>query len=497
MDALAIFLIPGLAMAFALGVLALFHTTVSAIVIGFGAVLIGIAVDFAMHVYFAMIHNPESPESAIRAVRKPIFFCALTSCVAFGALFASGIPAIRQLALYAIAGLFASMLLSLLLVPQVVRPRQVQTQATRNRRSFRPGVALTLWGVVMAGCIIGGSTVHIDPDLRAIGYVADSVRETERRFAETWGDTRNKGVVFAHGDTLEVALQKNEAVRNALARYVPDLTVASLADLLPSLTTQAKSRGRWEAFWTDRNREEMREVLNRESRGMGFSNTAFHQFEESLESWPNPITPEKMDAASLGLIRQMFMPTSTTLVTFVPDSANALAFFSPGREAELGVRFVSNSRFKAELETTMKQDIVRFISISAGAVVLLAFILFRHPRRVALALLPAATGIGAVFAYLGLSHTALNLFHITALPLVIGLGADYGIFLLCREGQSLDLATIRAVTASGLTTLAGFGVLVLARHPSLHSMGVTVLVGIGAALTCALFLLPNLIRRTA
>jgi predicted RND superfamily exporter protein len=53
----------------------------------------------------------------------------------------------------------------------------------------------------------------------------------------------------------------------------------------------------------------------------------------------------------------------------------------------------------------------------------------------------------------------------------------------------------RAVLVSGLTTLAGFGALVLARHPALHSIGVTVLLGIGAAIPAALLVIPALSRR--
>jgi len=69
---------------------------------------------------------------------------------------------------------------------------------------------------------------------------------------------------------------------------------------------------------------------------------------------------------------------------------------------------------------------------------------------------------------------------------------DYGIFMVCKVSEGFDHATDRAVLVSGLTTLAGFGALALASHPAMHSIGVTVLLGIGSALPAALLVVPAL-----
>jgi uncharacterized protein len=58
----------------------------------------------------------------------------------------------------------------------------------------------------------------------------------------------------------------------------------------------------------------------------------------------------------------------------------------------------------------------------------------------------------------------------------------------------MGLETDKAVLVSGLTTLLGFGALVLADHPALHSIGLTVLIGIAAAIPAALFVVPSLAR---
>jgi len=84
--------------------------------------------------------------------------------------------------------------------------------------------------------------------------------------------------------------------------------------------------------------------------------------------------------------------------------------------------------------------------------------------------------------------------YLAAMFLVLGLGVDYGIFMALGHEKQEELGTRRAVLVSGLSTLAGFGALILARHPALHSIGLTVLIGIAAALPAALFVAPALGR---
>jgi predicted RND superfamily exporter protein len=62
--------------------------------------------------------------------------------------------------------------------------------------------------------------------------------------------------------------------------------------------------------------------------------------------------------------------------------------------------------------------------------------------------------------------------------------------MVMRRADEEGLGTEKAVLVSGLTTLAGFGALALALHPALHTIGVTVLLGIGAAFPSALLVIP-------
>src|SRR5690606_26352248 len=84
-------------------------------------------------------------------------------------------------------------------------------------------------------------------------------------------------------------------------------------------------------------------------------------------------------------------------------------------------------------------------------------------------------GILAV-ALLGWLGQPLQLFNVLALLLLLGMGIDYGIFLL--EHRS-DPAAWTAVSVGAASTWLSFGLLSLSSTPALRAFGLTMLFGIG------------------
>jgi len=498
--ALGVLAAPLLSLCAALGMTALCFEPVSAIVIGFGAVLLGISIDFSMHAYYAVSSRPDNPGEALASLSTPLLFGLVTSCAAFGALFLSGIPGIQQLAFFSIAGLVTAALYALFVLPHIggAAPTKAAHAPCGGPKRHPRGALFTAIGLLLTGAILSWNA-SLDTDLRSMGYMSKDIRRAEQAFNKSWGDARSKAVVFTNAPDMGSAMARNEQVWNMVRAQLPQVQGASLAPLLPGLESQADNRARWTGFWTRDKRRDVQDLLTTEGRQFRFSPRAFQPFLDGLKTTPQPVTPATLKQGGLGMLLEIMAPSrqkgDTQLLTFLPDTAEVRALFTPERERKLGARLVSRIRFKENLESTMERDIVRFITASGLSVLLLAFLLFRNVRRSLLSLLPPGFGVVTVFATLTATHTPMNLFHIVALPLVIGLGADYGIFMVCRERDRLPLSTVPAIRLSGLTTLAAFGVLALARHPSLHSLGMTVLLGVGAALLAALYLLPHLLEQ--
>lgn len=100
--------------------------------------------------------------------------------------------------------------------------------------------------------------------------------------------------------------------------------------------------------------------------------------------------------------------------------------------------------------------------------------------------------LGACVALLKLTGTKLNMLNALALPLVLGVGVDYGMHLLlalkegARARESL-ITVLKPVVISGLTTIAGFGALVFAQNPALKGLGTVCGLGVGSCLVASVF----------
>ena len=133
-----------------------------------------------------------------------------------------------------------------------------------------------------------------------------------------------------------------------------------------------------------------------------------------------------------------------------------------------------------------------------ASIVLLCIVL-RRPGEVLLVLLPLLMTMVLTVAASLLLDVPLNLANVVAVPLVLGLGIAFGIYLVLRkrEGSSmaqvLHSSTSKAVLFSALTTMASFGALGLSRHQGLASLGMLLALTLSLALICSLIVLPALI----
>jgi hypothetical protein len=95
-----------------------------------------------------------------------------------------------------------------------------------------------------------------------------------------------------------------------------------------------------------------------------------------------------------------------------------------------------------------------------------------------------------------------NYANIIALPLLVGIGVDNGIHVVHRmrtetTERLFDTSTMRAVLASGLTTVASFGNLAFSAHVGTASMGVLLALGLAASMAATLIVLPAWLKIAA
>ena len=500
--ALFVYLLPLFSMAAALVVTGIWFQPISGITVGFGAVLLGITIDFGLHVYFALRYGycQQGREQLLRAVSRPVLFGGLTSLAAFAVLLSSELPGQRQLAVFAMVGIATALLLALLFLPHFIGPgRELEaTSRLQLRRHIytrhpilRMGVLL-LWLGIVVFAASEAQHLTINAELRQLSYLPDNLQKAERHLEETWGNMRSRALIFASATTLEGALQANELVWQYLGKSDILPEIVSLAPLLPSQKTQQQRLRIWEKFWQQR-QANTRDLLQLSGEKYGFSATAFAPFWGRIDHPVPVMTPELIKSWGLGRAVDSLLLADDRgyqLLTLIPDRPELTATLADEFSQFPEITLVSQHRFSQQLSQEIGADFGRFISLAGIAVLVLLLLLFRRLPEVLLALLPVLTGLLVMFGGMVWLGLEMNLFNVIASILIIGLGVDYGIFMVCHNQQVEDLASSRAIIISGLTTLVGFGALVLARHPALHSIGLTVLLGIGAAVPTAVLVIP-------
>jgi len=493
-NGILILLVPATTLLAAMAGTSLVYNPVSAVTLGFGAVLLGISIDFGIHVYFALRRSPRDRAAAVTGwVGVPVLFAGLTSMAAFSVLLFSTIPAQRQLGVFSLVGMVCALVLSVVVLPQWIRPVQAHSRRSSIPVAPRPRWVVWIWAgfLVFMGWQAAG--LEFQGDLRKMSRVPDEVRDLEERLTRNWGGLLGRALIVAEGEDLASVLPVNDRVFEELETLVPGRDIMSLAPLLPSPGMQEKNRQRWHAFWSESRVQKARAVLKDAGKDLGFSQGAFAPFFQWLESEAPPVGTEDLVAAGLEEIMNGFVLRTedrVRVLSLVPDSPDLRPRLMEAFHGMPRVSVISPSAFGDSLSIALGRDFLFFILGAGGMVLVLVGILLRSALRMGAALVPVCTGLVAAMGGMALLGIPLNVFSMVAAVLIIGLGVDYGVFMVMRRSGEEGLGTEKAVLVSGLTTLAGFGALALALHPALQTIGFTVLLGIGAAFPSALLVIP-------
>lgn len=138
--------------------------------------------------------------------------------------------------------------------------------------------------------------------------------------------------------------------------------------------------------------------------------------------------------------------------------------------------------------------------ISAIAIILFLMIDFRSFKYTVLAVIPLTIGTIWMVGLMAASGMKLSMMNFMAMPLIIGIGIDYGVHLLHRyriEGSgSVPIVmkfTGRAILLTSLTTMIGFGSMAMGTHVGMAMFGLTLFYGVGACFLSSAFILPAVI----
>ncbi len=151
---------------------------------------------------------------------------------------------------------------------------------------------------------------------------------------------------------------------------------------------------------------------------------------------------------------------------------------------------------------TSKLIIRAFATAAAVALIAITILLAFALRRLSdmlRVLVPLVLSIVWTMGFIGLVGLPLNFANVIGLPLLLGIGVTFPIYLVhaWRHGEAHLLAApvARAVLFSALTTLASFGSLAISNHPGTASLGMLLTIALGLALVSTFVFLPALLGK--
>ena len=528
----------------------------------FAVLYVGLGLDYALYLamrYRELRQQGSSHRDAVPQAAADIggflFVCAATTSLGFLAFVPTSFTGIAGLGLISGAGMFISLIASLTLLPALLtlwtpsapapaknRPRLdalLEWPYRHSRRIWR-GMAVL---VLLAAVIAPRARFDFDPL-----HLRDPKSESVSTFRDLLADPALPTLTLS----AIVADHKEAAAVAAKLRPIPEVRqVLTLADLVPkgqaekldiidelafSLGPALATDGELlvvaraeDAAALDRLEVAMQQAAAQWSGPRAKAAARLASALEKLQSGPRPVERIALLRGNLldGLstqvtaLRQLLLAKVVTAEDLPPwlrarwlaedgrqrveiapravldDNEATRAFVRAVRHVEPRVSGPPVGMIEAGLAVV--QSFQQAFLYSAGAISLLLLILLRSFRDTLLVMLPLAAAGLLTMAASVLTSTPFNFANVIALPLLLGVGVDYGVYLvqqsrrLPAEVNLLKTGATRAVLFGALVTMANFGDLMLAGHPGMVSMGLLLTVGLGVILICTLVLLPSLI----
>jgi predicted exporter/SAM-dependent methyltransferase len=515
----------------ALGAMVVFYLTgdpVSAVALGCGSILIGVTVDYGIYVLYHIDDAPPSNrEQLARAVAQlapALTFGALTTMAAFLVMLVSPVSGHRQLGLFgavgvAVAAVFALVVLPLFVPLGAAGQTRVLPLTTAMQRLFawrdrRGWVVLPLLLIFSGLCVAGVLRLRFQGDLARLNGVTPETQRDEEVVREVWGKALSLTTVVVSGASREEALQKNElvcAVLRALQEKQEVESFASIAPLFPSAQTRRANLRDWSAFWSEARRQTLSNSLAVAAAKLGFRPGAFAPFLERIA------TAASLSARGPGatpaldrLLNDYWREEGGRVSICTLVKAGTRSDFLRLREAILkevpGALLLNKAALSDRIIRVAQRALPLFATLVVALNAVLLFLLLGRLELVLITLLPMAAGMFWTLGTLGLLGLPIDMANFIFAIFVIGVGGDYSLFLVMAELEPLrgrmdrTASTGGAVTLCAGTALLGVGVLVLARHPALFSIGLSAWLGISLTLLATLLLVPPgmaLLRRRA
>ena len=505
----------------------LFDGFIHGITIAFGITIIGIAVDYPVHLYSHIIFSSgkKHSQSLIMQSIWPLLRLGLiTTLIGFSAITLSDFSGLRQLGIFAISGLLGAAAVTRFLLPQFPVTNHNVKHLANHSSSYKAFAILVNYPLpkityplsIILPCIallyiISQQATLWQTDLSAMSPVPQAQKQLDFELRKAMGLPELRYALIIQGNTIEQVLQQSESIKPALEQLKQQGIISGYdmaSHYLPSIQFQTEQQSKLP------DARQLKKRIETVLQNSPLSVDAFLPFLQSVQ----------YSKQTQVLTRQVLLGKNESEGNdkihlrndFITDKIKILLFLSSDKKSTKkwtaliplqGVQhgltiqpFTKQFDFSVhllDLKTQTESMLINYrndalLWFFLGSTLIFTVLLLQNQshqisqkqRMLTLFSLawPFSGAVILTIASLIVMGYSLSIFHLVTLLLVIGLGIDYSVFMLLpRQGsnelnQSPEVAQVSVIICL-ISTLIMFGALSLSDLPVLKAIGLTASLG--------------------
>ncbi|MFA7686977.1 MAG: 1-acyl-sn-glycerol-3-phosphate acyltransferase [Moheibacter sp.] len=480
-----------------LGIVVLYFLkgTISAISIGIGSVLLGLTLDYSLHI-LSHYRNTGDVKKLFKSTVKPLVVCAVFTAADFLCLLFLHSDVLKDLGVFAAVSVLGAAFFALVFIPQVYSPGKplASPEHTFLDRLAEYDFSKNKWLLGISVLLIGISlfTYHrvgFENDLNKLNFLPEHLEKAQNHLDELDNYASKSVYLAAYGQGFEEAAKVNSALFDSLKILESKKEIIafnSIGEVLISARTQKEKIDRWNLFWTAEKKELLRNRLISEGKKYGFKENTFQPFFEKMNQTHSI---EKLHENPLlrDLFLNEFVSTENGLTTITsviktdqPDTASLIEKLAQHEN----VLVIDRKHLQETFLSNLEADFDKLFFISSIVIFLVLLLFFRSVELTLITNIPIFVGWLATLGMMGLFGLDFNAFNIIITTLIFGLGVDYSIFITrglmekYTYGRDEMPAFRSGILLSAIATIVCFGVLVFAEHPAIYSISWIPIIGL-------------------
>lgn len=490
----------------AIAILSVIRSEISAISLGIGAVLLGVTLDYSLHI-LTHIRNNETIEQLFEGVSKPILMSSLTTAMAFLCLLFVDSQALQDLGVFAAISVLGASVFALIFIPQAYKGTSRNTSKTSfidKMAAYQYHKNKILIGSIVAFLILSAFTYHrvtFNKDISKLNFQPEAIKSAEAALDKLINISSKSLYVIAFGTNEQDVLETNDGIFNKLQNLEKNQNILSFNSVGALVTSDKKQKvaiQTWERFWTPEIKAQTQINLIENGNKFGFKPATFHEFYSLLDHEFQPLTINEYKEINVVPIDDFiakdgnFMTISSVVNV---DEANIQEVKNAFKDAQ-NTLVIDRQAMNETLLGHLKNDFNNLLFYCFIAVLLLLFLFYRNLKLTLVTVIPIIITWFVTIGIMGLLYLEFNIFNIIISTFIFGLGVDYSIFMTngMLTGTSSMATHKTSIILSVLTTILGVGVLIFAKHPALHSLATISIIGILAAMLISFVVQPILYK---